>query len=42
MYDSDSRKLSIRRLDYDFKTTAQKTLNAGLPEYLAQRLSSGK
>jgi predicted phosphodiesterase len=42
MYDSDSRKLSIRRLDYDFKTTARKTLDAGLPEYLAQRLSSGK
>lgn len=42
LYDSDSRKLSIRRLDYDHGTTARKTLEAGLPDYLAQRLKTGK
>lgn len=42
MYDSTAKKLSIRRLDYDFETTAKKTLEAGLPDYLAQRLKTGK
>jgi predicted phosphodiesterase len=41
-YDSDSKKLSIRRLDYDFETTAKKTIEAGLPEYLANRLKTGR
>ncbi len=42
MYDSSSKKLSIRRLDYDYETTVKKTLEAGLPDYLAQRLKTGK
>jgi diadenosine tetraphosphatase ApaH/serine/threonine PP2A family protein phosphatase len=42
MYDSQSRKLSIRRIPYDFETAHQKTIAAGLPEYLAQRLRTGK
>lgn len=42
MYDSTAKKLSIRRIDYDFETTAKKTLEAGLSDYLAQRLKSGK
>jgi predicted phosphodiesterase len=42
MYDSSSKKLSIRRIDYDFETTVKKTLGAGLPEYLANRLKTGK
>jgi diadenosine tetraphosphatase ApaH/serine/threonine PP2A family protein phosphatase len=42
IYDSQSRKLSIRRIPYDFETTHQKTIAAGLPEYLAQRLRTGK
>jgi predicted phosphodiesterase len=42
MYDSHSRKLAIKRIDYDFETTARKTLEAGLSDYLAQRLKSGK
>ncbi len=42
MYDSTAKKLSIRRLDYDFETTAKKTLEAGLSDYLAQRLKTGK
>jgi predicted phosphodiesterase len=42
MYDSTAKTLAIRRLDYDYETTARKTLAAGLPEYLAQRLKTGK
>lgn len=42
LYDSSSKKLSIRRLTYDFETTVKKTLDAGLPDYLAQRLKTGK
>ena len=42
MYDSAAKKISIRRLDYDKETAAKKTLEAGLPDYLAQRLKSGK
>lgn len=42
MYDTSVQKLSIRRIDYDFETTVKKTLDAGLPEYLAQRLKTGK
>ncbi|HTC22450.1 MAG TPA: metallophosphoesterase family protein [bacterium] len=42
MYDTSSQKLSIRRIDYDYETTVKKTLDAGLPEYLAQRLKTGK
>jgi len=42
MYDSTARTLAIRRLDYDYETTAKKTLAAGLSDYLAQRLKTGK
>jgi diadenosine tetraphosphatase ApaH/serine/threonine PP2A family protein phosphatase len=42
MYDTSANKLSIRRLDYDYETTAKKTLEAGLSDYLAQRLKTGK
>jgi len=42
MYDSDSKKIAIRRLDYDHATTSKKTLEAGLSDYLAQRLTTGK
>jgi diadenosine tetraphosphatase ApaH/serine/threonine PP2A family protein phosphatase len=42
MYDSTAKTLSIRRVGYDHETTAKKTLAAGLPEYLAQRLKTGK
>lgn len=42
MYDSTSKKIAIRRLDYDYETTAKKTLGAGLSDYLAQRLKTGK
>jgi len=42
VYDSSTQRLIIRRETYDFETTARKTLEAGLPEYLAQRLKTGK
>ncbi|SRR5579871_2551985 len=42
MYDSGAKKIAIRRLDYDYGTTAKKTLEAGLSDYLAQRLKTGK
>ncbi len=42
LYDSKSLKLSIRRITYDFEATFHKTISAGLPEYLAQRLKTGK
>ncbi len=42
VYDTDTQKLSIKRLDYDFETTARKTTEAGLSDYLAQRLRTGK
>ncbi len=42
MYDSTSKEIAIRRLDYDHETTAKKTLEAGLSEYLAERLKTGK
>jgi predicted phosphodiesterase len=42
MYDTSVQKLSVRRIDYDYETTVKKTLEAGLPEYLAQRLKTGK
>ena len=42
MYDSGSKKISIKRIAYDLETTAKKTLEAGLSDYLAQRLKTGK
>ena len=42
VYDSDSKKLTIRRPEYDYETTAKKTIEAGLSDYLANRLKTGK
>jgi predicted phosphodiesterase len=42
MYDTSTQNLSIRRIDYDYETTVKKTIDAGLPDYLAQRLKTGK
>jgi predicted phosphodiesterase len=42
VYDSGTRRLWTRRVDYDFKTTSDKVLRAGLPEYLSKRLLAGK
>jgi diadenosine tetraphosphatase ApaH/serine/threonine PP2A family protein phosphatase len=42
IYDSSSRRLSVRRTLYDHVKVAKMTEEAGLPEYLAKRLLSGK
>jgi hypothetical protein len=42
VYDSDTKHIAIRRLDYDYETAAKKTLQAGLSDYLANRLATGK
>ena len=42
IYDSAAQTLSIRRRDYDFEAAMKKTLDAGLPEVLANRLKTGK
>ena len=40
-YDTASRDLTYRRASYDYEATARRIRDAGLPEQLAQRLSSG-
>lgn len=41
IYDSDARKISFFRVEYDIEDSQQKILNAGLPAALAERLSIG-
>ena len=41
IYDSDSRLVSLCRVDYDIATAQKKILTAGLPELLALRLNAG-
>jgi len=41
IYDTETHRASIRRVDYDLATTQQKIRNAGLPEMLAHRLALG-
>ncbi len=41
IYDSDSRIISIRRVNYDIASVQRKIRAAGLPEMLAHRLSLG-
>ncbi len=42
VYDSDEGKVSVTRVKYDVEKTAQKIVNAGLPEILAERLKYGR
>jgi len=42
LYDTEGRELVRRRLEYDIEAAAQKILQAGLPEFLAQRLQRGR
>jgi diadenosine tetraphosphatase ApaH/serine/threonine PP2A family protein phosphatase len=42
IYDSSTKHLSVRRTSYDNAKAARLTEEAGLPEYLAKRLLSGK
>lgn len=41
IYDSLTRELEFRRLEYDFRLTQEKTRAAGLPAMLAERLALG-
>ncbi|MBL7081280.1 MAG: metallophosphoesterase family protein [Candidatus Omnitrophica bacterium] len=42
IYDSQSKELILKRLDYDIATSQKKIISAGLPPMLAMRLSSGR
>ncbi|MDA3798812.1 MAG: metallophosphoesterase family protein [Kiritimatiellae bacterium] len=42
IYDFSSKTVELRRVDYDFRLTQQKVLEAGLPERLATRLAKGE
>ncbi|MEI6535869.1 MAG: metallophosphoesterase, partial [Verrucomicrobiaceae bacterium] len=42
IYDVTSQTVSIRRLEYDLRTTQQKIRDAGLPPMLADRLALGR
>jgi predicted phosphodiesterase len=42
IYDTDKKTVWIKRIDYDFKSTAKKIVSAGLPEFLAERLAVGR
>lgn len=41
VFDSESGKLGIKRVEYDIKSTMEKILAAGLPERFAARLTEG-
>ena len=41
VFDSESDKVSIKRVEYDVRSAMDKIIAAGLPEYLATRLSEG-
>jgi diadenosine tetraphosphatase ApaH/serine/threonine PP2A family protein phosphatase len=42
LYDTETKSISLRRLEYDIDAAAAKIREAGLPEILAQRLYHGK
>ncbi len=42
IYDSQAEKVILQRFHYDYCPTQEKILKAGLPGYLAERLSLGK
>ena len=42
VYDSQAEKVVVQRFHYDHRPTQEKILKAGLPGYLAERLSLGK
>jgi len=41
VFDPDARTVVFRRVEYDFRTTQRKIIDADLPAVLASRLSSG-
>lgn len=42
IYDSDKKEAWIKRTSYDVAASAQKIIDAGLPKFLAERLSVGR
>jgi diadenosine tetraphosphatase ApaH/serine/threonine PP2A family protein phosphatase len=42
LYEPDARKAQLVRVPYDVSETQLRTINSGLPEYLADRLALGK
>jgi len=42
IYDTDERKIWIKRIEYDIETASEKIRRAGLPEPLAERLKYGR
>jgi len=42
IYDTVKKEIEFCRVDYDWKTTSQEIINAGLPAFLANRLIEGK
>lgn len=42
LYDTDNKEVMIKRVDYDIETARKKIINAGLPNFLGDRLLSGK
>lgn len=42
VYDSDKRQVQIVRVPYDIAGTQKKILDAGFPDFLAQRLADGR
>ncbi|KPK85712.1 MAG: hypothetical protein AMJ94_18800 [Deltaproteobacteria bacterium SM23_61] len=41
LYDEDTKRFRLKRLPYDVETAQRKIIKAGLPPFLAQRLSRG-
>lgn len=42
IYDTDKRKVCIKRIDYDIEKTREKIIASGLPQYLGDRLLVGR
>ncbi len=42
IYDSDKKEVQLKRIDYDIQTARKKIIDAGLPEFLGDRLLSGR
>jgi diadenosine tetraphosphatase ApaH/serine/threonine PP2A family protein phosphatase len=42
VYDTDMRRIEVRRLPYDFKTTQKKMHKQNLPAFLIERLAHGR
>ncbi len=42
LYDTEARTLTLHRVEYDIAATQEKMRTAGLPSWLAERLSLGQ